>query len=110
MPELSKVRWSQLKGGIVAFVAMVVLAVLSFLVTGNRSIFQGHETVRTHMADGAGMIEGTLVRLNGILVGEVQGIKLSGSKDPRRAVEFELTIDRKSTRLNSSYLVISYAV
>src|ERR1039458_2218628 len=95
MPELSKVRWSQLKVGIVAFVAMVILAVLIFLLTGNRSIFERDETVRTYMADGVGMTESTPVRLNGILVGAVQGIKLSGSKDPRRAVEFELRSEER---------------
>jgi hypothetical protein len=69
--------------------------VLIFLLTGSRNIFERNETVRTYMADGAGMTESTPVRLNGILVGAVQGIKLSGSKDPRRAVEFELTIQEK---------------
>ena len=98
MPESSKVRWSQLKVGVVAFVAMVVLAVLIFLLTGSRGIFQRNETVKTFMADGAGMTESTPVRLNGILVGAVQGIKLSGSKDPKRAVEFELTIQEKYMR------------
>jgi phospholipid/cholesterol/gamma-HCH transport system substrate-binding protein len=83
---------------VVAFVAMVVLAVLIFLLTGSRGIFQHFETVKTFMADGAGMTESTPVRLNGILVGAVQGIKLSGSKDPRRAVEFELTIQEKYMR------------
>ena len=33
MPELTKVRWSQLKVGVVAFAAMVILAVLIFLLT-----------------------------------------------------------------------------
>jgi phospholipid/cholesterol/gamma-HCH transport system substrate-binding protein len=80
---------------VVAFVAMVILAVLIFLLTGNKNIFERDETVRTYMADGAGMTESTPVRLNGILVGAVQGIKLSGSKDPKRAVEFELTIQEK---------------
>jgi phospholipid/cholesterol/gamma-HCH transport system substrate-binding protein len=95
MPELSKVRWSQLKVGVVAFAAMVILGVLIFLLTGNRSPFERDETVRTYMADGAGMTESTPVRLNGILVGAVLGIKLSGSKDPTRAVEFQLTIQEK---------------
>src|ERR1017187_5250763 len=99
MPELSKVRWSQLKVGIVAFVAMVILAVLIFLLTGNRSIFEPDGTSRTCRADGPGMTAGTTtVLLNGILVGAVQGIKLSGSKDPRRAVELELTIQEKYMR------------
>jgi phospholipid/cholesterol/gamma-HCH transport system substrate-binding protein len=95
MPERSKVRWSQLKVGIVAFFAMLVLAVLIFLLTGSRSIFQHNETVRTYMSDAAGMTESTPVRLNGILVGAVQNIRLSGSKDSKRAVEFELQIQDK---------------
>ena len=71
MPQPTKVRWSQLKVGVVAFAAMVILGVLIFLLTGNRSIFERDETVRTYMADGAGMTESTPVRLNGILVGAV---------------------------------------
>jgi len=98
MPEMSKVRWSQLKVGVVAFASMVVLGVLIFLLTGSKNIFERNESVRTYMADGAGMTESTPVRLNGILVGAVQGIKLSGSKDPRRAVEFELMIQSKFMR------------
>src|SRR5450755_5165770 len=98
MPERSKVRWSQLKVGIVAVFAMLVLAVLIFLLTGSRSIFQHNETVRTYMSDAAGMTESTPVRLNGILVGAVQNIQLSGSKDPKRAVEFELIIQEKFFR------------
>ena len=46
----------------------------------------------------ATMTESTPVRLNGILVGAVQGIKLSGSKNPQRAVEFTLTIQKKYMR------------
>lgn len=95
MPERRKIRWSELKVGVVAFVAMVVLAVLIFLLTGSKSIFQRNETVRTFMADAAGMTPSTPVRLNGILVGAVQNIRLSGSKDSKRAVEFELEIQDK---------------
>ena len=95
MPERAKIRWSELKIGIVAFVSMVILAVLIFLLTGSRAIFQRNESVRTYMADAAGMTESTPVRLNGILVGAVQNIRLSGSKDPKRAVEFELQIQGK---------------
>ncbi len=57
MPERSKIRWSELKVGVVAFSAMIVLAVLIFLLTGSRAIFQHNEMVRTYMADAAGMTE-----------------------------------------------------
>jgi phospholipid/cholesterol/gamma-HCH transport system substrate-binding protein len=95
MPERSKIRWSELRVGILAFAAMVILAVLIFLLTGNKSIFQRNEQLRTYMADAAGMTPSTPVRLNGILVGAVQNIRLSGSKDPKRAVEFTLAIQSK---------------
>ncbi len=95
MPERRKIRWSELKVGILAFAAMIVLAVLIFLLTGNKSIFQHNEVVHTFMADAAGMTESTPVRLNGILVGAVQNIHLSGSKDPKRAVQFDLQIQGK---------------
>ena len=92
MAARSKIRWSELKVGVIAFVAMIVLAVLIFLLTGSRAIFERNEIVRTYMADAAGMTESTPVRLNGILVGAVENIRLSGSKDSKRAVEFELAI------------------
>ena len=57
MAERSKVRWSELKVGIVAVAAMAVLAVLIFLLTGSRAIFEHNETLRTYMADAAGMTE-----------------------------------------------------
>jgi phospholipid/cholesterol/gamma-HCH transport system substrate-binding protein len=95
MAERSKIRWSELKVGIVAFASLVVLAVLIFLLTGSRALFQHNEMVRTYMADAAGMTESTPVRLNGILVGAVQDIRLSGSKDLKRAVAFELSIQGK---------------
>jgi len=92
MPERRKTRWSELKVGVVAFVSMIVLAVLIFLLTGSRAIFEHNETVRTYVSDAAGMTVSTPVRLNGILVGAIQNIRLSGSKDPKRAVEMEIEI------------------
>ena len=95
MADRSKIRWAELKVGVIAFSALVVLAVLIFLLTGSRNLFEANETIRTFMADAAGMTESTPVRLNGILVGAVGAIKLSGSKDPRRAVEFDLSVQEK---------------
>ncbi len=95
MPDYSKVRWSQLKVGVVAFAAMAILAVLIFLLTGSRGLFQHNETVRTYMDDASGMAHSAPVRLNGILVGTVERIRISGEKDPNRAVEFDMSIQEK---------------
>ena len=95
MPDRSKIRWSQLKVGVIAFAAVVILAMLILLLTGSRGIFQRNVTLRTYLDDASGIVESTPVRLNGILVGAVKAVRLSGSKDPKRAVEFEMTIQEK---------------
>src|ERR1700722_1106619 len=93
--DRSKIRWSQLKVGVIAFAAVVILAMLILLLTGSRGIFQHNEIIRTYLDHASGIAESTPVRLNGILVGAVQGVRLSGSKDPKRAVEFEMAIEGK---------------
>jgi phospholipid/cholesterol/gamma-HCH transport system substrate-binding protein len=93
--DRSKIRWSQLKVGVIAFTAVMILAMLILLLTGSRGIFEHNELIRTYLDDAAGIAESTPVRLNGILVGAVQSVTLSGSKDPKRAVEFEMAIEDK---------------
>ena len=73
----------------------MILALLILLLTGSRGIFEHNEILRTYLDDAAGIAESTPVRLNGILVGAVQGVRLSGSKDPKRAVEFTMAIQEK---------------
>lgn len=75
-----------------AAVAVVLLFILIFLLTGNKNIFGGEATVYTYMTDSAAMTEGSAVRLNGILVGQIHRIALSGSRDPSRTVRFDMEI------------------
>src|SRR4051812_37462021 len=95
MPEREKVRWSQLKVGVVGLTAFAIVFVLVFLLTSSRGIFQQNELLLTYMEDASGMANGTPVRLNGITVGFLDNLKLTGNRDPRRAVEFDLLVKRK---------------
>ncbi len=95
MPDRSKLRWSQLKIGLVALAALAILAVLIFLFTSTQPLFQRNVILRTYVDDASGTQTKAPVRLNGILVGFVDNIKLSGSKDPNRAVEFDLSVQQK---------------
>ena len=92
MPDASRIRWSQLKVGIVALAAMIILAVLIFLLTSSTGLFQNYVTLRTYMDDASGLVEGAPVRLNGITIGTVKTIRLSGAKNPNRAVEFDMSV------------------
>lgn len=92
MPDRKKVRWSQLKVGVLGITAFVIIFVLVFLLTGSKGIFHRDVLLRTYMDDASGMTEGTIVRLNGISVGYLDKVVLTGSQDPKRAVEFDMKV------------------
>jgi phospholipid/cholesterol/gamma-HCH transport system substrate-binding protein len=95
MPDARKVSWSRLRVGIVGLVASIILFVLVFLLTSSKGIFRQYATLRTYMDDASGLAEGTAVRLNGIGVGYVDKLVLTGSRDPKRAVEFQMKVQEK---------------
>ena len=95
MADAKKVRWAQLRIGIVASVAMVIAAALIFLLTGQSNFFETEVHLRTYMEDSAGMASNAPVRLNGILAGHIGTIRLSGSRDPKRTVEIDMVIPEK---------------
>jgi phospholipid/cholesterol/gamma-HCH transport system substrate-binding protein len=92
MANPEKVSFAKLRVGIMAIVAMAIVAVLIFLLTGQHNIFTRTFMLRTFMNDSSGMGDGAPVRLNGILVGNVDQLKLSGSKDPGRIVEIDMSV------------------
>ena len=93
MPDRSKVRWSQLKVGVVGLTSFILLGVLIFLLTSTRGIFQDYVLLRTYMDDASGITVGTEVRLNGIShVGYLDRLQLTGSPDRSRTVEFDMKV------------------
>jgi phospholipid/cholesterol/gamma-HCH transport system substrate-binding protein len=94
MPSGKKVSWAQLRVGIMAAVAMVILAVLVFLLTGNKNPFAEESIIYTYLDDSAALTEGSAVRLNGILVGQVKRIALSGESAPNRIIKLDLEVQR----------------
>jgi phospholipid/cholesterol/gamma-HCH transport system substrate-binding protein len=100
MPTTSKSKWAQLKVGIMAIVALLLLAFLIILMSGVNPLFRRTTDVYTYLSDSVAMTEGaTPVRLNGILIGKVKKIELSGSTDPSRIVKITLSIDNTALPL-----------
>ena len=95
MASQQRVEWAKLKTGVLATVSMVIVGVLIFLLTGNTTFFESQALIKTFMVDSAGMAENAPVRLNGILVGHIKQVALSGSKDPKRTVQIDLVIPEK---------------
>jgi phospholipid/cholesterol/gamma-HCH transport system substrate-binding protein len=95
MPPSNKVAWSQLKVGILAAISCALITVLIFLMTGANNPFSEKFRVTTYFPDSAAMTEGSTVRLNGILVGKVRQIELTGSPDNNRAVRMTMEIEER---------------
>jgi phospholipid/cholesterol/gamma-HCH transport system substrate-binding protein len=88
----NRATWARLKVGILAIFAMTILAVLIFLITGQTDIFESQVLIYTYMADAAALTNGAPVNLNGIPIGKVKSIRLSGSKDPMRLVRIDMQV------------------
>ena len=95
MASQKKVRWAELRSGIVAATAMVIAGVLIFLLSSQGSLFVRNFHLKTYLDDSEGLNENDPVRVNGILVGYIKVIRLSGSRDPKRTVELDMMIQEK---------------
>lgn len=92
MPERARVRWSQLKVGVVALTAFIILFVLVFLLTSSKGFFRHYEPLFTFMDDASGLADGTAVRLNGFTIGYLDRVELTNSTDPSKAVKFDMRV------------------
>ncbi len=98
MPDPKKVHWSELKVGLVALASFFILAVLIFLLTSSKGLFQSFSLLRTYMEDAGGIADGSLVRLNGITIGYLDRLQLTNSTDRKRTVEFDMMVKEKYLR------------
>jgi phospholipid/cholesterol/gamma-HCH transport system substrate-binding protein len=94
MADRRKIRWSQLKVGILAGGGFLILFVLVFLLTSSKGFFTRNVLLRTYMDNASGLADGTPVRLNGIPVGFLDKVRLTAAREPKRTVEFDMLVDR----------------
>ena len=57
MADPKRVRWSQLRVGIVGLTAFFIAAVLIFLLTSSKGFFRAKATLRTYMDDASGIAD-----------------------------------------------------
>ena len=98
MPVQKKTTWARLKVGVLAIVAMAVLAVVIILITGDTPLFEGNTTIYTYMNDATGLTEGAPATLNGITIGKVSDVSLSGMTDPQHVVKVTMSIEDRFLR------------
>ena len=78
-------------------VAVLILSVLFYLLTGG-SLFEQKASLYIYIPDATGLDSRSPVRVDGINVGTVQSIGLSGSNDSSRIVRVILSVDLANLR------------
>jgi phospholipid/cholesterol/gamma-HCH transport system substrate-binding protein len=94
MPDRRRVTWAELRVGVMAAVAMVILGVLIFLLTGSGDIFSSNAYLYTNMDDSAAMTSSTPVHLNGITVGQISSIGFSGRNQKGQIVVIKMKVKK----------------
>jgi phospholipid/cholesterol/gamma-HCH transport system substrate-binding protein len=93
MPEVQQVEWARFRVAVVALVALTILSTLLFLLTGG-TMFKEKVTLYIYVPDATGIGSNSPVEVDGINVGKVASVRLSGSPDPKRVVRVAIRVQR----------------
>jgi phospholipid/cholesterol/gamma-HCH transport system substrate-binding protein len=91
MPTARQISWAKIRVVFVAVAALSILSVLVFLLTGG-TVFQPKSLLYLYVPDATGLAAGSLVRVDGIDVGKVKSVDLSGLNEPDRVVKLTVQI------------------
>ncbi|MGH9535523.1 MAG: MlaD family protein [Terriglobales bacterium] len=94
MPSRAELKWSQVKVGLVVAIAIAILLVIIFLMTG-KAAFAGKLHIATYVNDAAGLQRGALVNLAGVSIGSVTSVRLAPNPpDPLKPVRVDMAVAR----------------
>ena len=80
MPRTRSLKWSELKVGIMAVVALLIAAALILALGGEGGFFWQRYNLKAKFANAAGVQRGSPVRVAGVTVGAVTDIQFLGSE------------------------------
>lgn len=94
MAQQERVRWAELRVGIMVIVSLVLLSIGIFFISGQAGFFTPHYILNAYLSTAGDLREGAQVRLAGIPVGNVAKILISPFTDKERAVQVQLKLAR----------------
>jgi phospholipid/cholesterol/gamma-HCH transport system substrate-binding protein len=94
LPSQKQLKWSQLRVGLTVLFASATLAVLIFVMSGTGGWFTSKITLRSYLDNAGGLREGAPVRLAGVDIGNVTGIRIVNGK-PTTPVEVTMKVNTK---------------
>jgi len=92
MPSESRVRWAKIRAAAVTLAAVAIIGTLVYLLSGG-TLFERKATAYVYIPDATGVGPESPVRVDGIGVGKVEQVLLSGSSDPNRVVRVVLQLE-----------------
>lgn len=98
MPSVQRVRWAKFRVSVVSVVALLILSVLAYLLTGG-TLLEPKARLYIYIPDATGLGPQAPVRVDGIDIGKVDWVRFSGSNDLARIVKVQITIEK--SRLDS---------
>jgi phospholipid/cholesterol/gamma-HCH transport system substrate-binding protein len=114
MPRTRSLAWAELKFGLIAVFALVMTGLLIFAVGGGGGFFWQNYPLKVRFPNVAGLMSGSPVRVAGVEVGSVSGVKLvpGGAEVTFSVLDEmkELITDRSSARIGSISLLGEGAV
>lgn len=83
MPSRKEIQWSQLKVGTLVLLAVAILIVLVFLMSGSTGgLFAKKLTLRTYFDNATNLKNGAPVTLEGVTIGNIVRIRIVPSREP----------------------------
>ena len=83
MPRTRSLKWSELKIGIMAVVALLIAAALILALGGEGGFFWQRYNLKVKFPNAAGVQQGSPVRVAGVTVGAVHGHRSSSAPKSR---------------------------
>ena len=77
----------------VSIVALLIMATLTYLLTGG-TVLSRQVALYLYLPDGSGLEADAPVRVDGVDVGKVKSVRLSGSPDAKRAVQVVMSVEK----------------
>ncbi len=97
MPSQQQVRWAQLRVGLTVLFAAVTLAVLIFLMSGTGGFFAKRMVLIAYFENASGLRQGAPVRLEGVGIGNVSGMRVVADK-PLTPVQVFMRINARAAK------------
>src|ERR1039457_3205763 len=94
MPSARHVKWAKFRVLAVSLAAAAVLGAMVYLLSGG-SLLEQRAQIYLYIPDATGLEKGAPVRVDGIDVGKVSAVELTGSNRPDRIVRVTLAVTRQ---------------